>query len=194
MKKVPSYLKGLAETHARSAGDVQRLEKVLIEVNKKLLDAKAELAACDRLIRKFDTRLNPNLIVPINAWMGRYGKRGELRKAVCKMLKDCAPGELTTLEIAWEIQLTFKLDFQTTLERRTWHKNSLGRTLNALHDRGVVERLHDISEGPNGEVGRWRWKSEINTLDELRAQAAAQGVGTQQVPEEDACSVEKDCE
>jgi len=61
--------------HARSAGDVQRLEKVLIEVNKKLLAAKAELAACDRLIRKFDSRLNPNLLVPINAWMGRYGIR-----------------------------------------------------------------------------------------------------------------------
>jgi len=80
MKKTPSYLKGLAETHARAVGDVVRLEKLFSEISAKLTESKANLAACDRLIRKFDARLNPTLIVPIHAWQGRYGKRGNYGK------------------------------------------------------------------------------------------------------------------
>jgi len=76
MRKTPSHLKGLAETRARSAGDVQRLQKLYEEVGKKLTEATAEVDACDRLIRKFDERLNPELIKPIRAWKGRYGNRG----------------------------------------------------------------------------------------------------------------------
>jgi len=41
-------------------------------------------------------------------------------------------------------------------------------------EQGLVDRLHDVV--PTSAAGRWRWKSEINTVDELRAQAAAQGV------------------
>lgn len=81
MRKTPSYLKGLAETRARVAGDLQRYEKQhpQLEVKLKaaeadldrcqrlysgvcrgLAEAKADLESCDRLIRKFDDRLDPS--------------------------------------------------------------------------------------------------------------------------------------
>lgn len=71
MRKTPSYLKGLAETRARVAGDVPRYQKIHDDVWQRLAEAKAELDACDRLIRKFDKRLVREQIEPIQAWQGR---------------------------------------------------------------------------------------------------------------------------
>jgi len=210
MKRTPSYLKGLAETQARAAGDVLRFEKLLAEVDAKLVEtkalaaievprlekllvtvgirifeSKAELAACDRLITKFDARLNPKLIAPIKAWKGRYGKRGELNSTICHILKDCAPEERTTFELSAEIRIRFKLDFSTVPELRAWQKNSVANALKSMVKMGLVERGHKVTKGCTGEVGRWRWKVEINTLDEVRASAAAQGVGVQQAPDDE---------
>ena len=78
MRKTPAYLKGLAETRGRLAGDVQRYQQVLAEVTASLVKAQTELNACDTLISKFDERLDPGLVQPIHAWQGRYGKRGAL--------------------------------------------------------------------------------------------------------------------
>jgi hypothetical protein len=36
MKEIPSYLKGLAESRARLAGDVERYEAAIEEIGKKL--------------------------------------------------------------------------------------------------------------------------------------------------------------
>lgn len=180
MRKTPSYLKGLAETRARAAGDVERYQQILEEVGEKLAQAKAEVAACDRLICKFDGRLNPEMIQPIRAWKGRYGKRGQLAASIARLLEDEAPRDLTTTELIWTLQLDFQLDFPTATEKQTWRRNSLTPTLKALMAKGLVERLHDVTDGFSGEVGRWRWKSGDDlSLDHLRAQAAAAGVSTQ---------------
>jgi hypothetical protein len=180
MRKTPSYLKGLAETRARAAGDVERYQQILEEVSSKLAQAKAEVAACDRLICKFDTRLNPELIEPIRAWKGRYGKRGQLSASIAQLLEQSAPEELTTTEVIWELQMQFQLDFSTADEKQRWRKNSLTPALKDLVSKGLVDRLHEPVDCFNGEVGRWRWKSGGDlSLDHLRAQAAAAGVSTQ---------------
>lgn len=180
MRKTPSYLKGLAETRARAAGDVERYQEILDEVSAKLAEAKAVVAACDRLVVKFDSRLNPALIQPIRAWKGRYGKRGQLSASIAQLLEQSAPQELTTIELIWALQLEFQLDFSTTEEKQRWRKNSLTPALKDLVEKGLVDRMHGITDGSIGEVGRWRWKSGGDlSLDHLRAQAAAAGVSTQ---------------
>ena len=78
MRKTPSYLKGLAETRARAAADILRYKQVIDEIMVSLAKAQAELEACDTLIKKFDDRLDPTQVEPINHWQGRYGKRGAL--------------------------------------------------------------------------------------------------------------------
>lgn len=87
MQRTHSYLKGLAETRARADGDVQRLEQLHSEIARQLATAKAEVASCDRLIRKFDGKLDPTKIPAIRAWKGRYGKRGALREAVLRVVE-----------------------------------------------------------------------------------------------------------
>ena len=156
MRKTPSYLKGLAETRGRLAGDVQRYQQVLAEVTASLVKAQAEMAACDTLIRKFDDRLDPGLVQPIHAWQGRYGKRGALREAIIELLLEQAQATVSTTEIGWQMQLKFGITFCHPKEREQWINNSIGNCLKKLAGKeGLAEACHDRSN--TGEVGRWRW-------------------------------------
>lgn len=156
MRKTPSYLKGLAETRARAAGDVLRYQQVLAEVTASLVNAQAELAACDTLIRKFDERLDPNQVEPIRAWQGRYGKRGALRAAIVELLQERAPEPVTTTEVGWQMQLKFEILFAHWTERKAWMTNSIGNCLKKLVKEGLVEACHDTATN-SGLVGSWRW-------------------------------------
>lgn len=156
MRKTPSYLKGLAETHGRALADVERLERLQKEVAERLAQAREELNASGILIKKFDARLDPSRIPPVHHWQGRYGKRGALAGAIERILQEAAPDEVLTTEIVIKLQLEFGLDFTTEKECRTWVKNSVLRRLKVLVENGMVERLHD-SKSHTELVGRWRW-------------------------------------
>ena len=154
MRKTPSYLKGLAETRARAARDVQCYQQLVDEPQTRLAQAQAELAACDTLIRKFDDRLDPDLIDPVNHWQGRYGKRGALKAAVLKVLQAHAPEEVTTTMIGLAVQAEFRLVFYLPVEREAWLANSVRNCLKKLVKEGLVEACHDQSN--TGFVGSWR--------------------------------------
>lgn len=157
MRKTPSYLKGLAETRARAAADVLRYKQLINEIMGSLAKAQAELEACDTLIKKFDERLDPTLVEPINHWKGRYGKRGALREAILALLQERAPTAVTTTEIGWRLQLKFNINFVHWKEREQWMSNSIGSCLKKLVKDGLVEACHD--QGNTGFVGSWRRQS-----------------------------------
>lgn len=90
MNKVPSYIKGPAETRARSASEVNRLKRLQIELSDSLTNAVADVGACDRFIRKFDPRLNPELIESRQAHKGRYGVRGA-GESIRRYVQEAAP-------------------------------------------------------------------------------------------------------
>lgn len=181
MQRTPSYLKGLAETRARAAGDVERLKELLTQITGLLENAKAEVASCDLLIRKFDKQLDPTKIPSIRAWKGRYGKRGVLREAVLRAVKAVWPESVSTTELAAKMQLEFKLDFATPWERDRWCDYSLRNLLRKCVDDGILER-DEPTRSPSGRtVNRWRWVSQTATeLGALREVARATGVGVQQ--------------
>jgi hypothetical protein len=192
MKKVPSYLKGLAETRARVSADVARYQGILDEVTASLAEAQAQMDACDRLIKKFDVRLDPCLIQPIRAWKGRYGDRGALKATVDQYLESVAPQVVTTTEICWEVQNRLKLDFPSVSERRRWVDNSLRSRLKTLVTEGLVERLLPGTLGL-GRFGGWRWKQEgAQTLGGLAAMAAAAGVGVRVAEDEELAQASSD--
>ena len=157
MRKTPSYLKGLAETRARAAADVLRYRQVIDEIVVSLAKAQAELDACDTLIKKFDERLDPTQVEPINHWKGRYGKRGALKEAILALLRERAPAAVPTPEICWEMQLTFKIGFAHWKERDNWRRNSVLSCLKKLVKEGLVEACHD--QRNTGFVGSWRASS-----------------------------------
>lgn len=154
MRNTPSYLKGLAESRARAARDVQCYQQLVDEPQTRLAQAQAELAACDTLIRKFDDRLDPDLIDPVNHWQGRYGKRGALRDAILKVLQAHAPEEVTTTMIGLAVQAEFRLVFYLPVEREAWIANSVRNCLKKLVMAGFHQAFLDQSN--TGFVGSWR--------------------------------------
>ncbi len=155
MRKTPSYLKGLAETRARAAADVLRYRQVIDEIMVSLTKAQAELDACDTLIKKFDERLDPTQVEPINHWKGRYGKRGALREAILVLLQERAPAAATTTEIGWQMQLKFDIGFSHWKDRKRWMTNSIGNCLKKLAKEGLVVPCHE--QRSSGGAGKWKY-------------------------------------
>lgn len=174
MRKTPSYLKGLAETRARAHGDMERYQKLADEIAAKIAEAKETLESCDRLIRKFDIRLDPAEIPSVKGWQGRYGKRGALSEAIIEHLRHAYPNDLSTTELSWLLQLQFRLDFSTSNARTRWHDNTLRSAFRRLRLQGIIERVHELPISTNVEVGRWRLKSDAGLLaDHLMRRVAA---------------------
>lgn len=172
-RKVSSYVKGLVETRARAAGDLERFRRIHAEVSERIATAEAEIAACDRLIRKFDGRLDPTKIEPLAT--RSYGGRGRLRAAVLDQLQLAYPGEVTTSDLAVEMQIKFGFDFLTATQRDNWVRGSLARALRDLHAEGLAERMHDPSLR-TGEPGRWRLRpASAPSTGELLARLSATG-------------------
>jgi len=156
-KKVRSYLKGLAENRARAAGDVVRLEALAAQVAKELAEARMDVESCDRLIKKYDSRLRPELIEPIREWCHHKGKRGDLRILLLEILKRAAPAAPTLIEICCEIDMRWKLTFLTEREHKAWRRDAVGRALRHLVTKKKIVALHTMKGGdPTSEVARWK--------------------------------------
>ncbi len=180
MPKVSSYLKGLAERRARFDADALRLGSLHEEIGLALADAIRHRDSCDVLIKHHTPSLDPKEIAPIRSWKGHYGKRGQLKESVGRILRERYPAEVSTTELCFVLEAEFKLNFTSKVARRYWTHNSLNNAVKQLVNDGKIERMHDVKR-PFGEVGRWRWHSEeSSSLDHLRAQVEALGITIQQ--------------
>lgn len=114
IKKVPSYLLGLAETRARADGQVLRIEQAMAELQTELAKARETRASCDALIERYNSTLAAATIAPIKAWKGRYGERGALLDEIKRVVREAYPGSVTSLNIADHLIRHFQLGFDAT--------------------------------------------------------------------------------
>ena len=84
--RTPSALKWLAEERAALAGELVRLDRLLAELEARRCKVQQQLSFMDGAIRQFDEDLTPEAIRPVNAWKGKYGKRGALKALVIELL------------------------------------------------------------------------------------------------------------
>lgn len=170
-RTTPSYLKGLRDERARADGDVARLTGIIERATLALQEALAARDSCDKLIRRFDSDLDPTRIKP-NRGPGRVpGSRGPLRAAIIAYLAERASEPVTITELCLALEIQFGLEFETKRMRSEWQHNFVGKALKRLHREGFVERLYDPDHF-TGAPGRWCWKAEIDpSPDHLRAQA-----------------------
>ena len=61
MARTNPFVKGLAETRARAAGDGERYSALIGEFGTKLAKAQSEVAACDLFLRKALPRSDPGI-------------------------------------------------------------------------------------------------------------------------------------
>lgn len=163
MKKLPSYLKGLVESRARSAGDIERLQELRRLLDVEIENARTRLQSADTLIRDFNPLLDPSRIQPVQSRKAPYGK---LREAVRLILQGAAPTALPTSEVAFLVAEKLELRFHTVADFRSWTKNAVHRELRKQTETGTLERLPIA-----GEENRWRAVAAgtAGTLSDLRA-------------------------
>jgi hypothetical protein len=154
-----------------------QLEKVLFELARSRTAqgrAQASVEALDATMGLVCARLEPTSAGMVDAWAGRYGKRGALGKFVEQALRAAAPEPLTTTVLMNFAAREFGISFPLAKDRRSFNK-SVGSSLRGLHQRGLIEPLHDRGLGSHGV---WRWKEQTPSLDALRARADAVVAGS----------------
>ena len=121
-----------------------------------------------------NARLEPTSAGVVDAWAGKYGKRGSLGAFVEQVLRAAAPEPLTTTVLMNLAARQFGITFPLARDRRNFNK-SVSSSLRGLHRRGLIEPLHDRGLGSHG---LWRWKAAVPSMDALRALVAAAAAGT----------------
>lgn len=165
MKKLPSYLKGLVESRARSAGDIERLEHLRALIEEEIAAARRRQEAADILIREVDPLLEPSQIQPITPRKGRYG---QVKAAILEVVREAAPRALPSSEIAFLVAEKTAVRFHSSADFRLWAKNTVNRQLRKQWEAGAIERLPVA-----GEEARWRDRSaaapqSLQELSEVR--------------------------
>jgi hypothetical protein len=104
----------------------------------------------------------------VNAWKGRYGERGALRRFLLETLTLHAPRALDTLMLFELAVGRFGLRLETGAERKRYCDNTLRPALRKLQQEGLVEAMTTRRTGRS--IGEWR-KTPETTLRGLTTSA-----------------------
>ena len=176
--RTPSALKWLAEERAALAGELVRLDRLLAELEARRCKVQQQLSFMDGAIRQFDEDLTPEAIRPVNAWKGKYGKRGALKALVIELLGLAGSAGLDTNTLTRAVIAEFGLPFVCSTEISRFQSNSIRCLLKELRLADIAESIHDSDDTSNKNPGIWRLKKQAPTLAELRAQRDAIAAGT----------------
>jgi hypothetical protein len=163
MKQTPSALKWLAEKRARVAFDLEFNQRLVASFEEKAAKLKADLAALDRSITLYDSKIDPTKIGPVNGWKGNYGARGALKAAVLSIIEAESPNWVATDTIELLVCAKFGITFECAIVRQNWYKGGFRGALKALATAELIEREHDPLV-KTGHVGHWRLRTECLTL------------------------------
>lgn len=152
-----------------------RLERKLAKLQRQIdgaeasaSQAQASIAALDSTMALVEERLERTAAGEVNAWAGKYGKRGALGVFLEETLRQAAPEPLTKTALLDLTAQKFGLLMTTPCDRRSL-KNSVTSALSSLLKRRRVEPLHSRAANSHG---LWRWVGESTaTLEQLALQA-----------------------
>lgn len=193
--RTPPDLKWMLNERAALAGVVQKAATQQTALNAKQLrleqqlqvvfnalarsrrvQEKAQMSICalDATMELMHSRAEPTSAGVVDAWAGKYGKRGALGDFIGQILKQAAPESVTTTVLINLAAAHFGLVFLVPADRRSF-RQSVRSALGSLLKRSLAEPKHDKSASCHGV---WAWSLEVNTLSALRQQAASvQGTG-----------------
>jgi len=169
MLKTPPTLKWLAEKRARVAGALEPQERLLRQVESKVVKLRADLAALDQALFLYDSSRDATAIEPIAAWAGNYGTRGSLMEFLASVVESRSPVPVSTQDLKVLALERFALVFETKALLARWRHNSLVSVLKRLV---AIGKLEVVPGANHSQMNAWRWaKPKVLTLAELRASA-----------------------
>ncbi len=163
-RHTPPVTKWLANEIAVLRGELQQIDDSLRRLHRRREQVAEALQALSTTAALLSTPHLDKCVPPVQAHR-HYGGRGNLREFIVRALREFPEG-LTTVVLVRMATEVFGLRLETDAERRRFHNGSLGRALRKMEKLRLVERIS--SSGPRGPV-LWRWRTECQTLEELRA-------------------------
>lgn len=172
-QQTPPTLKWLLNERAALLGQVTRLDAQLGRAREEALAAANEAARLAARVRTFEEHrrtaaasaaaldvvlsttfpnAQPDAAGVVNAWAGRYGPYGGLKRYLLDTLNKAAPAALSTGELMSAAEARFRLDLQSRAERDTFRFHLRRALRTAGH---LVEEVP--AQGKGGAL-RWRWK------------------------------------
>jgi hypothetical protein len=171
---VARELKQAQERLALLTLEAERLQLCQTQLPLLLGEKQVQLAALDTAIRLASAdQASPTAAGVINASC-RYGKRGELKAFIVKLLQESAPEAVDTQTLTDRVTTHFGIDLPTSVERHAFKRNTIVPQLFRLTEHAVVEALHVQAPGKAG--GLWRWKSAYPSMESLASSTQAEDV------------------
>lgn len=164
VSKAEATQAGLQAKQARLTQQLTKVQFLMERSQCAQSRAQASMAALDATLALAHSRVEPTAGGVVEAWAGKYGKRGGLGEFIAQSLREAAPAPLTTSVLMDLAARQFGLTFPLAAERRSFNK-SVNSALTWLRRRGLAEPLHRREPGSHGV---WRWKGPAPTLDALR--------------------------
>lgn len=145
-------------------GELERIDQEMARLVALRAAVERSRAACQRTLEYQAGRKVPGL--PTVRAHRQYGRRGDLQQFLADTLRDLAPAQLNTAQLAEKAIVRFDLAMSCPAELYDFKMNTVGRALRRLQALGLIERLttkHRVARA----LGTWRWKVPVATLGQL---------------------------
>ena len=145
-------------------GELERIDQEMARLVALRASVERSRAACQRTLEYQAGREVPGL--PTVRAHRQYGRRGDLQQFLADKLKEVAPAQLNTAQLAEKALVRFGLAMSCPAELYDFKMNTVGRALRRLLALGTIERL-TTKHRVDGALGTWRWKAPVATLGQL---------------------------
>lgn len=162
-------IKWLINETAMLQGELERIDQEMNRLVALRGAVERSRAACQRTLEYQAGRKVPGL--PTVRAHRQYGRRGDLQQFLGDTLRELAPAQLNTAELAGKALVWFELAMSCPAELYDFKVNTVGRALRRLQALGLIERLttkHRVARA----LGTWRWRAPVATHGELEHLAA----------------------
>lgn len=150
-------------------GRLARLQELMESVNRRAQLAfrvksrhQRTLEALDATIGLAYSQVRADAAGVVDAWAGRYGERGALKKFVGQVLQEAFPATVDMQRLMGHTACQFEILIVTPADRRSLNY-SVKSSLSALRKAGIAEQTHKPSGGSG--PGIWRWKPPTSFAD-----------------------------
>jgi len=125
-----------------------RIAQARLQQAQQLQDTAArQVEALDTAILLAHPTVDPSTVAPVQAWAGKYGARGNLKRYIQVLLQNAAPEPLTTVEILEATSLRFGVPMHTAQLRKQF-LDTIRDSLRTMRDReGLVLYVRGTASG-----------------------------------------------
>jgi len=148
----------------------ERLNASVEAAKQQMSTVDSRLAALDRTLGLMYSEVSPAALGMVNAWQGKYGKRGGLRDFLVRTLQKSYPNPVSMTLLTDSVAVEFGIPLSTRAQRMRQQLSIRGQ-LRHLKEQGKVKSLRSSNDG---FPGMWLWVADqLPSLSELAQRSAA---------------------